>query len=61
MLPKVQAAGDFARSTGRPAMIGQLTDIEALVAGTAGTRIANDVDGVVTVPSPSTASSNKEH
>ena len=61
MLPKVQAAADFARSTGRPAMIGQLTDIEALVARTAGTRIATDVTGVVTAPSPSTASSNKEH
>lgn len=66
MLPKVQAAGDFARSTGRPAMIGQLTDIEALVAGTAGTRIATDVDGVVTAPSlnsvsPGTAPSNEEH
>jgi hypothetical protein len=42
-------------------MIGQLTDIEALVARTAGTRIATDVTGVVTAPSPSTASSNKEH
>ena len=66
MLPKVQAAADFARSTGRPAMIGQLTDIEALVARTAGTRIATDVDGVVTAPSPHTPSLNapsphKEH
>ncbi|MGZ4689549.1 MAG: amino acid kinase family protein, partial [Acidimicrobiia bacterium] len=52
MLPKVVAACDFARVTGRPAMIGALADIEALVAGTAGTRIATDVDGVVTVASP---------
>ncbi len=71
MLPKVQAAADFARATGRPAMIGQLTDIEGLVAGAAGTRIATDVDGVATAPSlhraslhratPRTAPSNKEH
>lgn len=50
MLPKVVAACDFARATGRPAVIGQLADIDALVAGTAGTRIAVDVDGVVTAP-----------
>jgi len=47
MLPKVLAACDFARATGRPAAIGALADIEGLVAGTAGTRIATDVDGVV--------------
>lgn len=48
MRPKVEAACDFARASGRPAMIGQLADIERLVAGIAGTRIATDVDGVVT-------------
>jgi carbamate kinase len=52
MLPKVVAACDFARLTGQPAVIGALADIEALVAGTAGTRISKDVDGVETVPSP---------
>jgi carbamate kinase len=52
MHPKVEAACDFARATGRPAVIGQLADIDALVAGSAGTRIAADVDGVVTTPSP---------
>lgn len=51
MLPKVTAACDFARATGRPAVIGQLADIDALVEGAAGTRIATDVDGVVTAPS----------
>jgi carbamate kinase len=51
MLPKVVAACDFARASGRPAMIGALADIEQLVAGEAGTRIAPDVDGVVTVSS----------
>ena len=37
MLPKVIAACDFARATGKPAAIGALTDIEAMLAGTAGT------------------------
>jgi carbamate kinase len=50
MLPKVTAACDYARSTGRPAMIGQLADIEGLVAGTAGTRIATEVRGVQSAP-----------
>ena len=57
MLPKVVAACDFARATGRPAMIGQLADIDALVAGAAGTRISTDVDGVVTAP----VEASKEH
>ena len=56
MLPKVTAACDYARATGRTAVIGQLADIEGLVAGTAGTRIATDVDGVQTAPAPA-----KEH
>jgi carbamate kinase len=46
MLPKVIAACDFARSTGHAAVIGQLADIEGLVAGTVGTRISTDVIGV---------------
>jgi carbamate kinase len=50
MLPKVLAACDFAESTGHPAVIGQLSDIEELVAGTAGTRISTDVVGVLTAP-----------
>jgi carbamate kinase len=50
MLPKVLAACDFVRSTGRPAVIGELADIEGLVAGTAGTRIATDATGVQTTP-----------
>jgi carbamate kinase len=52
MLPKVIAACDFARATDRPAVIGRLADIDALVAGTAGTRISTDVNGVVTDPAP---------
>jgi carbamate kinase len=51
MLPKIAAACDFARGTGHPAVIGALADIEGLVAGTAGTRISNDVNGIELVPS----------
>ena len=40
MGPKVQAACEFARATGRPAVIGSLADIEAIVAGQAGTRVS---------------------
>ena len=47
MLPKVIAACDFARATGKPAMIGALADIDAMLAGTAGTRVTADVEGVV--------------
>jgi carbamate kinase len=47
MLPKIHAACDFARTTGKPAVIGALADIELMLAGRAGTRIATDVSGVV--------------
>ena len=47
MLPKVTAACDFARATGRPAVIGALEELEAMVAGAAGTRISAEVAGVV--------------
>jgi len=47
MLPKVIAACDFARATGKPAMIGALADMDAMLAGDAGTRVATDVTGVV--------------
>jgi carbamate kinase len=50
MLPKVLAACDFARAAGRPAVIGALSDIDGMLAGTAGTRIATDVDGVAFAP-----------
>ena len=52
MLPKVIAACDFARLTGKPAVIGALADIEQLVSGSAGTRITTEVEGVETIPSP---------
>ena len=47
MLPKMIAACDFARASGKPAVIGALTDIEAMLAGTAGTRITTESNGVV--------------
>ena len=39
MGPKVEAATRFVRSTGKRAAIGSLEDIEAIVAGTAGTNV----------------------
>ena len=46
MLPKIVAACDFARATGKAAVIGALADIGEMLAGTAGTRITPDADGV---------------
>jgi len=46
MLPKVVAACDFAKATGKPAMIGALADIDAMLAGTAGTRVTTEATGV---------------
>jgi carbamate kinase len=51
MLPKVIAACDFARATGKPAVIGALADIDAMLAGTAGTRVTTAVTGVEFVDS----------
>jgi carbamate kinase len=47
MLPKVIAACDFARATGKTAAIGALADIGGMLAGTAGTRVTKGVLGVV--------------
>ena len=53
MLPKVVAACDFAKATGKPAMIGALADIDAMLAGTAGTRVTTDAASVTFAePSP---------
>ncbi|MDH2240342.1 carbamate kinase [Pseudomonas sp. GD03909] len=40
MGPKIQAACEFARNTGKVAVIGSLGDIEAIVQGSAGTRVS---------------------
>jgi carbamate kinase len=52
MLPKVEAACAFALRTGSPAAIGDLTEIDLLLNGTAGTRIATDIDGIVVASEP---------
>ena len=46
MGPKVQAASEFARNTGRVAVIGSLADIEAIVQGKAGTRVSTANPGI---------------
>lgn len=46
MGPKVQAACEFARKTGKTAVIGSLSDIEAIVQGSAGTRISTAKTGI---------------
>ncbi|WP_293931986.1 carbamate kinase [Iodobacter sp.] len=46
MGPKVQAACEFARNTGKVAVIGSLSDIEAIVQGTAGTRVSTHTLGL---------------
>jgi carbamate kinase len=52
MLPKVMAACNFASATGKPAMIGALSDIDSMLTGTAGTRVSTEVSGVIFAPSP---------
>ncbi len=46
MGPKVQAACEFARNTGKVAVIGSLADIEAIVQGKAGTRVNAGKPGI---------------
>jgi carbamate kinase len=46
MGPKVQAACEFARNTGKVAVIGSLADIEDIVNGNAGTRISSATHGI---------------
>lgn len=46
MGPKVQAACEFARNTGKAAVIGSLAEIEAIVNGHAGTRISIAAAGI---------------
>jgi carbamate kinase len=46
MAPKVEAACDFASRTGRRAVIGALSDIEAMIAGHAGTSIDATATGI---------------
>jgi carbamate kinase len=48
MGPKVEAAAQFARRTGRSAVIGSLDGLSAMLAGEGGTRISVLADGMVT-------------
>lgn len=46
MGPKVQAACEFARNTGRVAVIGALAEIEDILHGQAGTRVSMEAVGI---------------
>lgn len=46
MGPKVEAAAAFASATGKTAAIGSLEQLEALIAGKAGTHISTSVSGI---------------
>jgi len=48
MGPKVQAACEFVRHTGKVAVIGSLADIEAIVQGRAGTRVSLTAESSLT-------------
>jgi carbamate kinase len=52
MGPKVQAATQFVTATGKRAVIGSLDEIEALLAGTAGTQICADATPAPTESTP---------
>jgi carbamate kinase len=41
MGPKVDAATEFVEATGKRAAIGSLADLDAMVAGTAGTNVVS--------------------
>jgi carbamate kinase len=46
MGPKVEAAADFARSTGHEAVIGALSDLALVLDGAAGTRVSTAAQGL---------------
>jgi len=46
MGPKVQAVINFVKATGKDAAIGSLAQIQDIVAGKAGTRVTNSVEGL---------------
>jgi carbamate kinase len=47
MGPKVEAACRFARATGKRAAIGELSELSAILAGTAGTTVEIGAPGIV--------------
>jgi carbamate kinase len=46
MGPKVEAVVDFARTTGKDAVIGALKDLSRILNGTAGTRVSMTMTGI---------------
>jgi carbamate kinase len=48
MGPKVEAAADFARASGRTAVIGSLDQLSSILAGDGGTRISVQAEGMET-------------
>ncbi|MBB3084451.1 carbamate kinase [Geodermatophilus sabuli] len=48
MGPKVEAAAEFARVSGRPAVIGALEQLSSILAGIGGTRISVQAEGMET-------------
>ena len=48
MGPKVEAAAQFARASGHPAVIGSLEQLPAMLAGDGGTRISVQAEGMET-------------
>ena len=46
MGPKIQAAINFAKKTGKDAVIGSLSDIVDIVKGKPGTRITKKAEGI---------------
>jgi carbamate kinase len=46
MGPKVEAAVDFARTTGKQAVIGAINDLSLIINGTAGTRVSMTMTGI---------------
>jgi carbamate kinase len=48
MGPKVEAAATFARSSGKPAVIGSLENLTSMLAGDGGTRISVQAEGMET-------------
>jgi len=46
MGPKVEAAADFARTTGNDAVIGALTDLPRILDAAAGTRVSTTITGI---------------
>jgi carbamate kinase len=47
MGPKIESACEFARSTGKTAIIGSLSDVAGLISGSSGTRVSLHHDAAI--------------